>query len=145
MKAVKSEKTGTVQYGVLPWRISTRLEVLLITSRETARWVIPKGWPMKNKGGPQSAAREAFEEAGIEGEFDTQSIGAYPYVKRLKDGTTRPLTVEVFALKVSRELPHWPEQKQRQRRWFSLAEAAESVDEPELADIIRSFAPPEAR
>ena len=138
---MKSEKAGTVQYGVLPWRLVDSLEVLLITSRETARWVIPKGWPIKGKPGPRSAAQEAFEEAGVEGDLDTQAIGAYPYLKRLKDGSTRPLSVEVFPLKVSRELPDWPEKDQRQRRWFKLPEAAEAVDEPELGDIIRSFTP----
>jgi 8-oxo-dGTP pyrophosphatase MutT (NUDIX family) len=138
---VKSEKTGALQYGVLPWRFERRLEVLMITSRETYRWVIPKGWPMKNKSAPFSAAQEAREEAGVEGEVDTQPIGTYPYLKRMKDGETRPLTVEVFALRVTRELPEWPEQSQRQRRWFTLTEAGEAVDEDELADIIRRFSP----
>jgi ADP-ribose pyrophosphatase YjhB (NUDIX family) len=139
---VKSEKTGTMQYVVLPWRLANRLEVLMITSRETYRWVIPKGWPIKDKSGPFSAAQEAREEAGVEGEVDSQPIGTYPYLKRLKDGEMRPLTVEVFALRVTRELPDWPEQGERQRRWFTLKEAAESVDEEELADLIRGFRPP---
>jgi ADP-ribose pyrophosphatase YjhB (NUDIX family) len=138
---VKSEKTGTIQYGVLPWRLEQRLEVLLITSRETYRWVIPKGWPIKDKSGPFSAAQEAREEAGVEGEVDSQAIGTYPYLKRMKDGEMRPLTVEVFALRVTRELGDWPEQGERQRRWFKLGEAAESVDEQELADLIRAFRP----
>lgn len=138
---MKSEKTGSLQYGVLPWRFDRRLEVMLITSRETARWVIPKGWPLIDQSGPFAAAVEAREEAGVEGEVDTQAIGAYPYVKRLKDGESRPLAVEVFALRVTRELPEWPEQDQRQRRWFTLKEAAESVDELELAEIIRAFNP----
>ena len=88
------------------------------------------------------AAVEAREEAGVEGEVDTQPIGTYPYLKRLKDGETRPLSVEMFALRVARELPEWPEQGQRQRRWFTPLEAAQSVDEDELADIIRAFNPP---
>jgi 8-oxo-dGTP pyrophosphatase MutT (NUDIX family) len=138
---MKSEKTGTLQYGVLPWRLDRRVEVMLITSRETYRWVIPKGWPLMGQSGPASAAEEAREEAGVEGEVDSQTIGTYPYVKRLKDGEVRPLTVEVFALRVTRELSDWPEQGQRQRRWFTLAEAAQSVDEQELAEIIRTFSP----
>jgi 8-oxo-dGTP pyrophosphatase MutT (NUDIX family) len=139
---VKSEKTGTLQYGVLPWRSAGQVEVMLITSRETYRWVIPKGWPLLGQSGPASAAQEAREEAGVEGEVDTQPVGTYPYVKRLKDGETRPLTVEVFALRVTRELPDWPEQAERQRRWFTISEAAQSVDEEELADLIRGFSPP---
>ena len=100
-----------------------------------------KGWPIVDKSAPFSAAAEALEEAGVEGEVDSQSIGSYPYIKRLKDNETRPLTVEVFALRVTRELSDWPEQGQRQRRWFSLKEAAQSVDEEELAEIIRAFQP----
>jgi ADP-ribose pyrophosphatase YjhB (NUDIX family) len=140
-KLLKSEKTGTLQYGVLPWRHERRLEIMLITSRETYRWVIPKGWPILHHTAPFSAAVEALEEAGVEGEVDSQAIGTYPYVKRLKDGEVRPLNVEVFALRVTRELPDWPEQGQRQRRWFTLREAAQSVDEQELGDIIRAFSP----
>lgn len=138
---MKSDRTGTMQYGVLPWRMAQRLEVMLITSRETYRWVIPKGWPVLDMASYLAAANEAMEEAGVEGEIDSQPIGTYPYLKRLKDGSTRPLTVEVFPLKVTRELAEWPEQDQRQRRWFGLTEAAESVDEDELADIIRAFSP----
>ena len=138
---MKSEKDGNLQYGVLPWRFDQRLEVLLITSRETYRWVIPKGWPIKDKSGPFSAAEEAREEAGVEGEVDSQAIGTYPYLKRMKNGDMRPLTVEIFPLRVTLELSDWPEQGERQRRWFTLAEAAESVDEDELADIIRAFSP----
>jgi 8-oxo-dGTP pyrophosphatase MutT (NUDIX family) len=103
--------------------------------------VIPKGWPLVGQSAQASAAQEAHEEAGVEGDVDSQSIGTYPYLKRLKDGEVRPLSVEVFALRVTRELSVWPEQGQRQRRWFSLKDAAGSVDEPELADIIRAFAP----
>lgn len=138
---MKSEKTGQVQYGVLPWRHDRRVEVLLITSRETYRWVIPKGWPIIDHTAAFSAAQEAHEEAGVEGEVDSQAIGTYPYLKRLKDGQTRPLNVEVFALRVTLELPEWPEQGQRQRRWFSLPEAADAVDEIELAELIRGFSP----
>jgi 8-oxo-dGTP pyrophosphatase MutT (NUDIX family) len=138
---LKSEKSGTLQYGVLPWRSGSQVEVMLITSRETYRWVIPKGWPLLDQPAPVSAAQEAREEAGIEGDVDSHAIGTYPYVKRLKTGEVRPLTVEVFALRVSRELHDWPEKDQRQRRWFSLEEAAGSVDESELADLIRDFSP----
>ncbi|CAN5264999.1 hypothetical protein BH11PSE2_BH11PSE2_05390 [soil metagenome] len=138
---MKSDKTSGVQYGVLPWRRDEQVEVMLVTSRETYRWVIPKGWPMVDHTAADSAAREAFEEAGVEGDTDGLPIGAYPYLKRLKDGEVRPLTVEVFPLKVTRELPEWPEQAERQRRWFTLDDAANSVDELELAEIIQAFDP----
>ena len=138
---MKSDKSSGMQFGVLPWRNDDRLEILLVTSRETYRWVIPKGWPMKGLTGALSAVTEAFEEAGIEGDLDEQPIGTYPYIKRLKDGELRPLTVEVFPLRVTRELAEWPERDERQRRWFTLQEAAFAVDEYELTQIILAFKP----
>jgi 8-oxo-dGTP pyrophosphatase MutT (NUDIX family) len=138
---VKSDKTSPMQYAALPWRREARVEIMLVTSRETYRWVIPKGWPMRGLSGALSAAREAFEEAGIEGEIDSRAIGAYPYVKRMKDGEMRPLTVEVFPFLVRTELEEWPEKDERQRRWFTVQEAAFAVDEYELSQLILRFSP----
>ncbi len=75
-----------VQYAALPHRGGAQPEILLVTSRETGRWVIPKGWPMKGKSGSEAAAREAFEEAGVVGEIAPEPLGAYGYVKFLKSG-----------------------------------------------------------
>jgi len=141
-------KSDGVQYGALPWRIKDGdLQVLLVTSRDTGRWVIPKGWPMGNLAPHQAAALEAFEEAGLLGETDVQSLGAYPYDKRLKGGAVRPCVVEVFAMRVTRHKRVWPEKLQRRRSWFAALDAADRVDEPELADLIRAFAetPPPAQ
>ena len=115
-------------------------EVLLITSRETFRWVIPKGWPMDGLTPAEAAATESYEEAGIRGRMGAFQ-GLYTYQKRLKDLTMRVLTVEVFLLQVDSELSFWPEAQQRRRRWLSAAAAANAVDEPELAEIIRTFRP----
>jgi 8-oxo-dGTP pyrophosphatase MutT (NUDIX family) len=128
------------QYAALPYRQQDGLEILLISSRETRRWVIPKGWPMKGKKPHATAAREALEEAGVVGAISKQALGAFQYVKRLKNGAPLLCTVDVFPLLVSVQRPHWPEQHQRTTQWFSAAEAAVAVDEPELRELIERFA-----
>lgn len=129
-----------VQYGALPYRRKGDLEILLITSRETRRWVIPKGWPMKGKKPSAAAAQEAFEEAGVDGTMGKAALGAYPYVKRLGDGAPAPCMVRVFPMEVVGEHETWPEMHQRERRWFTPKAAAAAVDEPELAQLIKAFA-----
>ena len=126
-----------IQYGALPFRVAEgSLEILLATSRETKRWVIPKGWPMKGKSPHRTAEREAFEEAGLKGKIQHRAIGSYRYEKRLKDGAFVECQVEVFPLKVSEQRRRWPEYAQRETRWFAPADAAASVNEPELAELI---------
>lgn len=131
---------SAAQYAALPYRRTAGLEILLVTSRETRRWVIPKGWPMKGKKPYAAAAREALEEAGVTGRVDKASLGAYPYVKWLSNRTPAPCQVRVFALEVLEERTHWHEMEQRERRWFGAEEAAAAVDEPELAELILEFA-----
>jgi 8-oxo-dGTP pyrophosphatase MutT (NUDIX family) len=114
------------------------LRVLLVTSRETGRWVIPKGWPAKGLRDHKSAAREAMEEAGVSGRIGTKPIGSYRYFKR-DDNTDQLLGVSVFLLAVSKQKSRWPEQRQRQRAWFSIEVAARRVAEPELRALIRSI------
>jgi 8-oxo-dGTP pyrophosphatase MutT (NUDIX family) len=128
-----------VQYGALPFRRGPSLEVMLITSRESRRWVIPKGWPMKGKKPHAAAAREALEEAGVSGKIGKAPLGAYPYIKRLGNGAPLKVRVRVFPLEVMRERAAWPEMSQRERCWFSLEEAAEAVQEPELNAMILAF------
>jgi 8-oxo-dGTP pyrophosphatase MutT (NUDIX family) len=126
------------QYGVIAWKEaeSGGRQVLLITSRETKRWVIPRGNPIAGLAPSEAAAQEAWEEAGIKGETGAEPIGAYRYDKRRLDGSTVPAEVKVFAMRVGEEAGTWPEAKQRDRRWFAPAEAAEAVDEPELKDLL---------
>ena len=128
------------QYGALPYRRTPNLEILLVTSRDTGRWVIPKGWPMVRRTRRQTAAREAFEEAGVVGEIKRPALGAYDYWKFLKSGEGLPCRVTVFALEVRRQRARWPEQDQRAAQWFSSEAAAEAVQEPDLANLIRVFA-----
>ena len=130
------------QIGALPWRRREGvLEVLLVTSRETRRWVAPKGWPMPYKSDAEAAATEAWEEAGVKGLIGPVPIGAYSYSKRLKDGSERPCRVKVYPLEVTVDRDDWPEAAQRDRRWMSPAEAADLVAEPELARLLRAFDP----
>lgn len=140
---MKTDRSGVVQYGALPWRRTDAgvLEILLITSRETHRWVIPKGWPIQGKSSAKSAAQEAFEEAGVTGKIDKSPVGSYAYDKRLKNGRLQHVRVTVFALLVENEAEVFPEAGQREKRWVSLLEAARLVDEPELMVVLATFQP----
>jgi len=131
------------QYAALPWRRleDGGVEVLLITSRETRRWVIPKGWPIKGLKSPQSAAREALEEAGVEGQPGKSKLGVYHYDKKLRSGRVQKVRVAVYGLEVTRERETWKEKDQRDKLWTSPAEAAELVEEPELKALVAAFAP----
>ena len=139
MKAIKKISTKSrKQYATLPWRPGPdgAPEILLITSRETRRWVIPKGWPIKNLTPPQAAAREAFEEAGVEGTVGATPLGSYRYDKQLSRSKTQPVIVQIFALRVETEHAKWPEMAEREKRWMPVTEAAQLVDEPELKALI---------
>ena len=131
-----------LQVAALCWRRSPKgLRILLITSRDTGRWVIPKGWPMRRRSGAQAAAREAFEEAGLQGEIASRSIGIYRYVKALGAGRTVACAVQVYPLEVRAMVRNYPETGQRRSRWFAPAKAARRVAEPDLAALIRDFDP----
>jgi 8-oxo-dGTP pyrophosphatase MutT (NUDIX family) len=138
----KTAVTKRVQYGALPYRLSvgSRPQFMLITSRETRRWVIPKGWPKKGKSPRSSAAREAFEEAGVVGAVAKRSAGSFSYEKRLKNGGVVVCDVRVFPLEVRRQSKKWPEKQERIFKWLSASQAAEKVDEPTLGEIIRRLA-----
>jgi 8-oxo-dGTP pyrophosphatase MutT (NUDIX family) len=136
-----SRKTTGVQYAALPYRLNGEaLEILLITSRRTRRWIVPKGWPMEGCRPAACAAREALEEAGVAGPMARLPIGHFRYLKELRMGVELPCRVEVFALKVTREQDTWQEQNRRERRWFPAAEAAGLVGEPQLKLVIQRFA-----
>jgi 8-oxo-dGTP pyrophosphatase MutT (NUDIX family) len=132
---------GRIQYAALPYRRNraSRTEVLLVTSRETGRWIIPKGWPIKRRAPQVAAAREAQEEAGVVGKISRRPIGWFSYEKRLKRGKIIVCKVHVFALKVKRQQESWPEKGQRQVQWMSRTKAAKAVGDPKLGDIIRTL------
>ena len=136
----RTARSETRQVAALPWRMTDDgRQILMITSRETRRWVIPKGGRMVGKTDPEAAAQEAMEEAGVRGEMDQTSIGVFRYAKGLKDGGVRQCVVSVYPLEVVVQLGAWPEAHQRERRWMSLSEAADLVHEPDLATLIRDF------
>jgi 8-oxo-dGTP pyrophosphatase MutT (NUDIX family) len=114
------------------------LSVLLVTSRDTRRWVIPKGWPWPGREDSAAAAEEAREEAGVVGQAHAQSIGVYTYCKRRPDGPIE-VRVTVYPLEVTQELSSWPEGDQRQRSWFTPIDAAAAVEEPELQRLLRQL------
>jgi 8-oxo-dGTP pyrophosphatase MutT (NUDIX family) len=148
-----SRKATGIQYAALPYRLEAgRVEILLITSRETRRWVIPKGWPMKGLAPREVAAAEAAEEAGLIGEAEPDPIGSYRYLKRLAAGEgggegdgdePRPrdtaVQVIVFPFRVAGRHDSWKEQGQRDARWFPAPRAASRVHEPALRRLIRDF------
>ncbi len=125
------------QVAALPYRKHGKgVDVLLVSSRETKRWIIPKGWPMKGKKDWSAAAREAFEEAGVEGKVGKKSIGRYRYDKRKNSGLLVPTEVTVFLLEVKLILANWPEKNERQRNWISAERAIKLINEEGLKAII---------
>jgi 8-oxo-dGTP pyrophosphatase MutT (NUDIX family) len=135
-------KSGDRQYAALPYRKSEErgLEVMLVTSRETRRWIIPKGWPIAGVEPHNLAALEAMEEAGLLGKVCEKPIGSYRYDKKRGDGSIVNCTVDTFTFEVEQQMPTWPEQDQRKTQWFAPEEAAAQVQEPELRALIQKLA-----
>jgi 8-oxo-dGTP pyrophosphatase MutT (NUDIX family) len=135
---------GTVpvrlQVAALPWRRhESAVEIMLITSRDTGRWVLPKGWPQAREPLCSAAAREAAEEAGLTGRISPLEIGRYFYAKTLASGEEVPCEVPVFPLQVDGVAERWKEKNARVRKWAPVAEAATMVNEPDLSQIIAYF------
>ena len=127
----------TEQYGAICWRMHRgKVEVLLITSRDTGRWVIPKGWPMDKRSPSEAAQQEAWEEAGVRGEITETAIGLFNYVKLLSPQRSCECAVKVFALRVSELVDKFPERNERRRKWFAAEKAARKVIEPELRQVL---------
>jgi 8-oxo-dGTP pyrophosphatase MutT (NUDIX family) len=114
------------------------LEVLLVTSRETRRWIVPKGWPWPEVSDHEAAAAEAWEEAGVRGRVLADELGTYTYDKQ-RDGTLLSVDVIVYLLEVTDEERIWPEMDERERAWFSPAAAEEAVVEPELKTLLHAL------
>lgn len=114
------------------------LKVMLVTSRETQRWVIPKGWPWPKRSDHDAAAGEAWEEAGVRGKILSELLGTFTYDKR-DGGDLRRLEVSVFLLEVTEEADKWPEAHERRRQWFTVKEAAELVQEPGLKELLQKI------
>ena len=128
-----------LQYGALPFQVADdgTVSFLMVTSRETRRWVIPKGWPMSKRNPRQAAAQEAWEEAGVTGRMiSKRPIGLYRYQKRLSPSVSVACTVKVFLLAVEQQFEDWPEQAERDKQWFDPREAATLVEEAALGKLM---------
>lgn len=129
------------QFAALPYRVKNdKLQFCIITSRGTGRWIIPKGWPMDGETPIDAAAKEAFEEAGVEGKMRTRPIGVFSYYK-VHSKDELPCIAVVYPLMVKKVHKRWPEDKERTRRWVSRKKAAALLDDDELGAIIRNFDP----
>jgi 8-oxo-dGTP pyrophosphatase MutT (NUDIX family) len=131
-----------LQVAALPFDLDSRgaPRFLLITSRNSGRWIIPKGWPVKGLTLAESAAREAYEEAGVRGIVGETEIGRLDSAtKRGRQGTVAPWPILIFPLPVGTILTRWPEQAQRRRQWMTRTEAIEAVSDANLAHILGAF------
>lgn len=138
---ITDKRDVRTQFAALCYRvIKDKTEVLMITSRGTGRWIIPKGWPVDGKTPEESALNEAWEEAGVKGKVTGSCLALYSYLKRVDD-TTAPLpcAVMVYPVSVKSLSGTFPEKGQRLRKWMDLKKAAKKVDEPELAHLLRKF------
>jgi 8-oxo-dGTP pyrophosphatase MutT (NUDIX family) len=135
------EQRPREQVAALPWKWSRgRLKVMLITSRGTGRWVLPKGWMNEAEDPAAAAAREAHEEAGIVGTVTKAGLGFYTYDKRLDGGPSIRCRVRVYPIAVTRQMKIFKEAGERLLQWFDAEDAADAVKEAELAGLIRAFA-----
>jgi 8-oxo-dGTP pyrophosphatase MutT (NUDIX family) len=137
------DSTILSQYGALPYLITEQegIRILLVTTRGRRNWIIPKGWPIRNLTAAATAAREAYEEAGLVGAI--VSDAPLGYFRYQKPGNPRRVTifeVSVFLFAVERQLRKWPEKSERETRWFAPEEAAALVAPLGLAEILRTAA-----
>lgn len=129
------------QVAALPFvPTGNSIDVLLITSRRRKRWILPKGWPAKNLSLPDSAAKEASEEAGVLGTVRTDAVGSYTYSKNTKPGYAVPCEVFIYPLLVLQHTLAWREQSERTFKWLSLPEAAEHVDDEGVGQVLGDLA-----
>jgi 8-oxo-dGTP pyrophosphatase MutT (NUDIX family) len=137
-KSLMGPRPAFVQVGALCLRGDKgHREVLLVSSLRTGRWIIPKGWPMKDKSLAQSAEQEAWEEAGVQGEIERQPMGKYTYLKDRGKRLGVFCEVHIFEIKDVTLSDDFPEAGRRELRWVPLIEAAELVNEPELQEILK--------
>ncbi|MEJ2621563.1 MAG: histidine phosphatase family protein [Candidatus Thiodiazotropha sp.] len=125
------------QSSVIPYRIKAgKPEMLLVRSSKQKHWVVPKGITEPWLTLQASAAKEALEEAGVEGEVGDQSLGSYTYTKWGGE-----CSVQVYPMQVKKLIPEdqW-EERHRGREWLSPDEAIERIKQPELKPMIKKLA-----
>lgn len=136
-----SRGSPCLQSAAIPYRLTAAgMEVLMVTNRSGGRWLFPKGGIGKGLTSAQSAAREAYEEAGVIGDITGGSLGSYRFRKRDMPAKADGCEVEVFLLQVRQQLSAWPEKGQRRLRWVEIAEAALMVQEGGLVEILLRLA-----
>jgi 8-oxo-dGTP pyrophosphatase MutT (NUDIX family) len=129
------------QFAALCYRIILdEVQICLVTSRGTGRWILPKGWPVHKQTPAEAAAAEAYEEAGLTGLAHDRCLGVYSHIKAL-DRTRMPVITLVYPVHVTTVQTDWPERHQRRRKWFAKAKAARKLGEPELREIVATFDP----
>lgn len=128
------------QVAALPVRATEAgaIEILLVTSRDTGRWVLPKGWPSKHLSDAEAALREARQEAAVVGKIECEPMGSYRY-RKIEKKNSRLVEVSVFLLSVEKEKKRWPEKVQRRRAWFDIDAASARVKEPTLKSLFASL------
>lgn len=132
------------QYAALCFRRlreAGAIEILVVTSRDSGRWIIPKGWPMKRRKPYETAAIEALQEAGVSGTVRKKPVGNYTYLKLLDDGDVAPCIVDVFQIEVTESAGKFKEKGERTLAWVSPDEAARRVREIELKSLLAEFQP----
>jgi len=134
-------RADRLQVGALPYRLGADgVEVLLITSRGTGHWIVPKGGLMAGLTNAQAAAEEAWEEAGVRGVIGEAEAGRFTHAKTQTGRPPLSCRILLYHLRVEEELEDWPEKGQRRRQWFGAAEAAATVRSKELAALILRLA-----
>ncbi len=138
-----SKRESRSQFAALCFRINKngKIRIMLVTSRRTGRWILPKGWPEDGLTPAQCAAKEAFEEAGVTGKAFERCIGIYSYEKYVTQDDSIPCVAMIYPVKVKKTNKEYKEVDQRRRKWMTRKEAAQRVEEPELKKLIRTFDP----
>lgn len=140
--SASAKRESRSQFAALPFRVvDDALQILLVTSRRTRRWILPKGWPEHGMTPAECAAKEAWEEAGVEGKGYDMCLGVYSFEKFQQDAPDLPVVGLVYPLKVKKIRNSWPEAKERRRKWFRPKKAAAAVEQPELKLILKTFDP----
>jgi 8-oxo-dGTP pyrophosphatase MutT (NUDIX family) len=135
-RAATEAKDTVQQYAALPFRVrGGELWILLVTTRGTGRWIIPKGNPEKDLKPHEVARQEAFEEAGVTGRVHRKCFGTFEFAKGSAEGASALCAVDVYPLAVEEELDDWPEKGMRQREWMTPGQAAMRVSEPGLIEL----------
>lgn len=142
IRKIQKKSKYQLQFAALVYRMRNhKPQVLLITSRGSQQWLIPKGWPIDGLKPHQAAAQEAWEEAGVLGRVQKQPLGLYCYRKQSRAKPDMPLQVMVFAMMAKHLVAEYPERLQRRRKWLSPKKAAARIANPELAQLVRGFDP----